>query len=191
MKRTWRPASQSTASYPTISRASYVYYTSLSPSSKFLISLQYIWSLLFLCGPTLKTTKFLVRSRSSSAPRHRHLVETNNARRLSVRVRSNTAKNSREQSSLIQPSVQEQTPVVQSPVTTLSLLEISYSFVSDLSPDFFDDLFPSSPLPVPHSISSSPIEEIPIYTTPFLVFKPMLTLPLVTFLCSFIMPINY
>jgi len=142
-------------------------YTSLSLSNKFLISLYIGWSLLFLCGLALKTTKFLVRSCSSFAPRHRHLAGTNNARRLTARVRSNTAKNLREQFSLIQASVQEQTPVVQSPVSTLSpQLEISYFPVSDLSPDFFDDLFPSSPLPVLHPVSP-PIEELPIsHATP-------------------------
>jgi len=109
-----------------------------------------------------------VRSRSSSAPRHRHLAGTNNPRRRSARVRYNTAKNSREQFSLIQPSVQEQTPVA--PVTTLSPpLEISYSPVSDLFPDIFDDLFPFSPPPAPHSVLPSPIEKFSVsYITPLI-----------------------
>ncbi|KYN42489.1 hypothetical protein ALC56_03035 [Trachymyrmex septentrionalis] len=74
----------------------------------------------------------------------------NNARRLTISVCSNTAKNSRQQSSLNQVSAQEQTPVVQSPSSILSPpLEISYSPASDLSLDFFDDLFSSNRFPVP------------------------------------------
>jgi len=117
--------------------------------------------------------KFLVRSRSSSAPRHRHLGGINT--HLTVRVRSNTAQNSREQSPLIQTSTQEQTLVVQSPSTLSSLLEISYSPVSDLSPDFFDDLFPSSSFPVSHPILPSPIAEFPVSRIPPLFFPFNLT----------------
>ncbi|KYN38935.1 hypothetical protein ALC56_06695 [Trachymyrmex septentrionalis] len=64
-------------------------------------------------------------------------------------------------------SIQEQTPVIQSPPSTLlPSLEISYSPVSNLFPDFFDDLFPSSPPPVLHLVSP-PIEELSIsHTTP-------------------------
>ena len=110
-----------------------------------------------------------MRSRSSSAHHHYLLAGINNARRLIARVRSNTAENSREQSPLIQASAQEQIPV-QPPASILSLLlEISYSPVSDLSPDFFS----SSPLSVSHSISSSSIEEFPVsHTTPIFPVQP-------------------
>jgi len=88
-----------------------------------------------------------MRSRSSSAPRHRHLAETNNARRLTTRprVRTNIAENSREQSPLIQASAQEQTPIVQCPALTLSA--IRYFLLSCLQ--FVPRLFQCSrPLPV-------------------------------------------
>ena len=110
-------------------------------------------------------------SRRSSVPRHRHLAGANNACRLTVRVRSNIAENSRKQSPLIQASAEGQIPVVQPPASTLSpLLEISYS--PDLSPDFFDDLFPSSPLPVSHAMSLSPIQKFSVsYYPQFLLFN--------------------
>ncbi|KYN41544.1 hypothetical protein ALC56_04007 [Trachymyrmex septentrionalis] len=139
-------------------------------------------------------TKFLVRSRSSSAPRHRHLAGTNIARQLTALIRFYTAKNSREQSSLIQASVQEQTAVVQSPVSILSPpLKISYSPVSDISSDFFNDLFPSSPPPVPHPVSPPPIEELSVSHTISSISHVQTDLlsPWVTFFSSFIMPINY
>jgi len=75
---------QLTAPSPTVFR---VFFTSLSPSSKSLISLQYTrWSFFFLCIPSLKTIKFLVHS--STPPRH--LAGTNNVRRFIVYVRSNS-----------------------------------------------------------------------------------------------------
>ena len=73
-----------------------------------------------------------MRSRNSSALRHRHLAGINNARRPTVRVRSNTAENSREQSQSLLIQTQEQTPVVQPLASALSpLLEISYSPIPD------------------------------------------------------------
>ncbi|KYM93070.1 hypothetical protein ALC53_00302 [Atta colombica] len=63
--------------------------------------------------------------------------------------------NSPAQSKVCTVEIRKQTPVIHSPASTLPLLEISYSPVSDLSSDFFDDLFPSSSPPVSSEVTTS------------------------------------
>jgi len=133
-----------------------------------------------------------MRSRSFSTPRHCHLAGTNNAHRLATRVCSNSAKNSREQSPIIQTSAK--TDSVQPPASTLSATRNFLLPCLRSVPRLLRWLLLVQSSPVSMMIFDISTPDFPsrISFPQFFLFNLTLTLPLteVTFLSSFIMPIS-